>query len=229
MTNPTNTDLFNRFLKDFWPTHRSHLYSQLYNTYHPSNYVESFNRPSMNFENALEIVADAVHEGKKLGLIDSSVDWSDIVHYDDNNYSTSDLRVIDDDGIPTLNDQLEIMDNTNLDWVHAILLFDVYEEIVDEFKHYCGENGIDESGMGKCMDEFPPSPNEGSQPKPYAGGTLKQDYYTLFNFMRELERAGVPVTDYLKDPTYPNIIKLVDDGSTDYDEEGETKKDLWKN
>ena len=122
------------------------------------------------------------------------------------------LRILrlDDDGIPTLNDQLEIMDNTNLDWVHGVLLFDVLEEIVDEFKHYCGENGIDESGMGKCMDEFPPPPNQGNQPTPYDGGTLKQDYYTLFNFMRELERAGVPVTDYLKDPTYPNIIKLVD-------------------
>lgn len=39
--------------------------------------------------------------------------------------------------------------------------------------------------------------------------------------MKELERAGIPVTDYLKDPTYPNIIKLVDDGSTDYDTTGE--------
>ena len=37
----------------------------------------------MNFEYALEIVADAVHEGKKLGLVDSSVDWSDIIHYDE--------------------------------------------------------------------------------------------------------------------------------------------------
>ena len=171
----------------------------------------------------MEIVADAVHEGKKLGLIDSSVDWSDTVHYDDNNYSTSDLRVIDDNGVPTLNDQLEIMDNTNLDWVHGVLLFDVLEEIVDEFKHYCGENGIDESGMGKCMDEFPPSAVEGTN-KPENSGTLKQDYYTLFNFMRELERAGVPVTDYLKDPTYPSLIKLVDDGTSDYDEEGKQRK-----
>ena len=122
------------------------------------------------------------------------------------------------------------MDNTNLDWIDAILLFDVYEEIVDEFKHYCGENGIDESGMGKCMDEFPPSPNEGSQPKPYAGGTLKQDYYTLYNFMRDLERTGVPVTDYLKDPTFPNIIKLVDDGTTDYNEEGGDRNSAdWEN
>ena len=84
------------------------------------------------------------------------MDWSDIIHYDENEDSLSAKKLIDDDGIPTLNDQLEIMDNTNLDWVHAILLFDVLEEIVDEFKHYCGENGIDESGIGKCMDEFPP-------------------------------------------------------------------------
>ena len=226
-------DLIKKFLKDFWPKHRSQLYRDLYKTYHPSTYVESFNRPSSNFEDALEIVADAVHEGKKLGLIDSSVDWSDIYNYEDSDgYSNPDQekRLIDDDGIPTLNDQLEIMDNTNLDWVHGILLFDVLEEIVDEFKHYCGENGIDESGMGKCMDEFPPSPNTGSQPKPYAGGTLKQDYYTLYNFMRELERAGIPVTDYLKDPTYPNIIKLVDDGTTDYNEEGgERTSEDWDN
>lgn len=207
------------FLDNIWPKHSSQLYSDLYNTYHPSAYAESFNRPGGNFENALEIVADAVHEGKKLGLIDSSVDWSDIVHYDHNNYSTSDLRLIDDNGLPTLNNKLEIMDNTNLDWVHGILLFDVYEEIVDEFKHYCGENGIDESGMGKCMDEFPPDARG-----EMLNGTLKQDYYTLFNFMKELERAGVPVTDYLKDPTYPNIIKLVDTGYSDYNEEGEQRK-----
>ena len=116
---------FKKFLKDFWPKHRSQLYRNLYKTYHPSTYVESFNRPSMNFEDALEIVADAVHEGKKLGLLDSSVDWSDIIQYDENEDSLSAKRLIDDDGIPTLNDQLEIMDNTNLDWIHGILLFDV--------------------------------------------------------------------------------------------------------
>ena len=229
MTNSTNTDLFNRFLKDFWPKYRNQLYSKLYNTYHPSTYTESFNRPSGNFEDALEMVADAVHEGKKLGLIDSSVDWSDTIHYDVGDDGIKRYgegggeikRLIDDDGIPTLNDQLEIMDSTNLDWVHAILLFDVLEEIVDEFKHYCGENGIDESGMGKCMDEFPPDSTSTEGSVESFAGTLKQDYYTLYNFMRELERAGVPVTDYLKDPTYPNIIKLVDDGSTDYDATGE--------
>ena len=221
MTNSINTDLFNRFLKDFWPKHRSQLYKDLYNTYHPSAYVESFNRPGGNFEDALETVADAVHEGKKLGLLDSSVDWSDVYNYDaldleydgDTEYTHSG---IDDSGTPTLNNQLEIMDNTNLDWIHGILLFDVYEDIVEEFKHYCGENGVDESGMGKCMDDFPPDARG-----EMINGTLKQDYYTLYNFMKELERTGIPVADYLKDPTYPNIIKLVDDGSTDYDTTGE--------
>ena len=207
------------FLDNIWPKHRSQLYSQLYNTYHPSAYIESFNRPSSQFENALEILADAVHEGKKLGLINSSVDWSDMVYYDDNHLSTSDLRVIDDNGIPTLNNQLEIIDNTNLDWIHAILLFDVLEDIVDEFKSYCGENGVDESGMGKCMDEFPPSPDH-EQFEPGTGGTLKQDYYTLYNFMKELDIAGIPVTEYMRSPLFPNIIKLVDDGSTDYDTTG---------
>ena len=30
-TNPINTDLFNRFLKDFWPQYRNQLYKGLYN------------------------------------------------------------------------------------------------------------------------------------------------------------------------------------------------------
>jgi hypothetical protein len=207
-----NPKLINKFLNGFWPQHRNQVYSKLYKTYHPSTYTEGFTRPSSNFENALETIADAVHEGKKLGLIDSTVDWSDIVHYDDYNHSTSDLRVIDDDGVPTLNNQLEIMDNTNLDWIHGILLFDVLEDIVEEFRCYCGESGIDPNCEGKCMDEFPPQDGY---------GTLKQDYYTLYNFMKELERAGIPVAEYMKSPLYPNIIKLKDTGTTDYDTTGE--------
>ena len=216
-----DNNAINYFLKNLWPRHRSQLYSQLYNTYHPSTYTESFNRPSSEFENALEILADAVHEGKKLGLINSSVDWSDIFNYDALDLDSDEKvkRVVDETGLPTLHDQLEILDNTNLDWIHAILLFDVLEDIVDEFKSYCGENGIDESGMGKCIDDFPPSPNHEQINR--TGGTLKQDYYTLFNFMKELDRAGIPVTEYMRSPLFPNIIKLVDDGSTDYDTTGE--------
>ena len=231
----TNSKLTNKFLIDFWPQYRNQLYKGLYNTYHPSAYSESFNRPSSQFEDALEIVGDAVNEGKKLGLLDSSVDWSDIYHYDEHppGHEYGDRvkevkRLIDDDGIPTLNDQLEIIDGTNLDWIHGILLFDVLEDIVEEFKHYCGENGVDESGMGKCMDEFPPSPNHEQINR--TGGTLKQDYYTLFNFMRDLERSGIPVSDYMKNPNFPNIIKLVNDGTTDYNEEGGDRNSAdWEN
>ena len=221
-----NPKLINKFLNEFWPQYRSQLYSKLYNTYHPSTYTESFNRPSSNFEDALEIVANAVHEGKKLGLLDSSVDWSDMYDYNDDSIShlenTGEMppnKVTDDNGIPTLRDQLEIMDNTNLDWIHGILLFDVLEDIVDEFRCYCGENGVDPKCEGKCMGEFPPSPDHEQINR--TGGTLKQDYYTLFNFMKELERAGIPVTEYMRSPLFPNIIKLVDDGTTDYDTTGE--------
>ena len=228
----TKSKLINKFIKDFWPKYRSQVYSELYNTYHPSTYTESFVRPSSQFENALETIGEAVHEGKKLGLIDSSVDWSDTIHYDVGEDgikrygrggkagSDENKRLIDDDGIPTLNDQLEIMDSTNLDWIHGILLFDVLEDIVDEFKSYCGENGIDESGMGKCMDDFPPQFDKTYGVTPDGHGTLKQDYYTLFNFMKELERVGIPVTEYMRSPLFPNIIKLVDDGTTDYDTTG---------
>ena len=209
-------------MKDFWPKHGRQLYKDLYNTYHPTSYEESFMRPSSNFENALETLADAVHEGKKLGLIDSSVDWSDIVHYDDNNYSTSDLRLIDDNGLPTLNNKLEIVDNTNLDWIHAILLFDVLYDIVEEFRCYCGLNGVDPNCEGKCMDEFPPKFQKTYGVTPDGNSTLKQDYYTLLSFMKELEKAGVPVSKIIE-PYKLTPIKLIDTGTSDYNEEGEPR------
>ena len=226
----TTNKLTNKFLTDFWPQYRNQVYSELYNTYHPSAYVEGFNRPSSQFENALEVVGDAVKDGKRFGLLDSSVGWQDLYHKDDRGIAPTTWNedkeewehskiLTDDNGLPTLRDQLEIIDNTNLDWIHGILLFDVLEDIVDEFKSYCGENGVDESGMGKCMDDFPPSPNNEQINR--TGGTLKQDYYTLYNFMKELERTGVNVKDYMKSPIFPNIIKLVDDGTTDYDTTGE--------
>ena len=231
-----NPKLLNRFLKDFWPDHRSQLYSNLYNTYHPSAYVESFIRPSGNFEEALETITDAIHEGTKLGLLDSNIHYTDLYHYDYvDDLSTADTSekereeakmFVDDAGLPTLNDQLEIIDNTNLDWIHAILLFDVYEDIVDEFKHYCGVDGIDPDGVGKCMDEFPPRLYNAVD----TVGTLKQDYYTLYNFMRDLERAGVPVTEYMRSPIFPNIIKLVDTGTTDYNDAGSERTSAdWDN
>ena len=225
MESTINIDLLKRFLKDFWPKYRSQLYKDLYNTYHPSAYAESFNRPASNFEDALETVADAVQEGKKLGLLDSSVSWFDVYNYDalgpgydgDAEYTHSG---IDDSGIPTLNNQLEIKDNTNLDWIHAILLFDRLYDIVEEFRCYCGENGIDPNCEGKCMDEFPPGLISSEKVySPNFTGTLKQDYYTLLNFMKELEKSGVPVSKIIE-PYKLTPIKLVDDASTDYDSTG---------
>ena len=228
MENTINIDLVNRFMKDFWPKHGSQLYSDLYNTYHPSAYGESFNRPGGNFEYALETVAAAVHEGKKLGLLDSSVAWSDMFHYDDRGIAPTtwnkdkeewehNKKIIDDNDIPTLHDQLEIIDNTNLDWMHGILLFDKLYDIVDEFRCYCGENGIDANCEGKCMDDFPPD-ERGEM----LNGTLKQDYYTLLNFMKELEKAGVPVSKIIE-PYKLMPIKLTDTGASDYNEEGEPR------
>jgi len=212
-------------MKDFWPKHGRQLYSDLYNTYHPSTYGEGFSRPSSNFEQALDYLAIGVHDGKKLGLLDSSVAWSDLFNYDALDLDSDEKvkRVVDETGLPTLHDQLEILDNTNLDWIHSILLFDVLYDIVEEFRCYCGENGVDPNCEGKCMDEFPPPHGYLEVGKSHpSDGTLKQDYYTLHNFMKKLESAGVPVSKIIE-PYKLTPIKLTDTGTSDYNEEGEPR------
>ena len=212
-------------MKDFWPKHGRQLYSDLYNTYHPSTYGEGFSRPNANFEQALDNLSIGVHEGKKLGLLDSSVAWSDIFNYDALDLDSDEQvrRVVDETGLPTLHDQLEILDNTNLDWIHSILLFDVLYDIVEEFRCYCGENGVDPNCEGKCMDEFPPPHGYLEVGKSHpSDGTLKQDYYTLYNFMKKLESAGVPVSKIIE-PYKLTLIKLTDTGTSDYNEEGEPR------
>ena len=225
MENSINIDLLNRYMRDFWPKYGRQLYSDLYNTYHPSTYGEGFSRPNANFEQALDNLAIGVHEGKKLGLLDSSVAWSDIFNYDALDLDSDEKvkRVVDETGLPTLHDQLEILDNTNLDWIHSILLFDVLYDIVEEFRCYCGENGIDPNCEGKCMDEFPPPYGYLSTEMSHkSDGTLKQDYYTLYNFMKKLESAGVPVSKIIE-PYKLTPIKLTDTGTSDYNEEGEPR------
>ena len=212
-------------MKDFWPKYGRQLYSDLYNTYHPSTYGEGFSRPNANFEQALDNLSIGVHEGKKLGLLDSSVAWSDIFNYDALDLDSDEQvrRVVDETGLPTLHDQLEILDNTNLDWIHSILLFDVLYDIVEEFRCYCGENGVDPNCEGKCMDEFPPPHGYLEVGKSHpSDGTLKQDYYTLYNFMKKLESAGVPVSKIIE-PYKLTLIKLTDTGTSDYNEEGEPR------
>jgi len=225
MENSINIDLVKRYMKDFWPKHGRQLYSDLYNTYHPSTYGEGFSRPNANFEQALDNLSIGVHEGKKLGLLDSSVAWSDIFNYDALDLDSDEKvrRVVDETGLPTLHDQLEILDNTNLDWIHSILLFDVLYDIVEEFRCYCGENGVDPNCEGKCMDEFPPPHGYLEVGKSHpSDGTLKQDYYTLYNFMKKLESAGVPVSKIIE-PYKLTLIKLTDTGTSDYNEEGEPR------
>jgi hypothetical protein len=225
MENSINIDLVKRYMKDFWPKHGRQLYSDLYNTYHPSTYGEGFSRPGSNFEQALDNLAIGVHDGKKLGLLDSSVAWSDLFNYDALDLDSDEKvkRVVDETGLPTLHDQLEILDNTNLDWIHSILLFDVLYDIVEEFRCYCGENGVDPNCEGKCMDEFPPPHGYLEVGKSHPSeGTLKQDYYTLHNFMKKLESAGVPVSKIIE-PYKLTPIKLTDTGTSDYNEEGEPR------
>ena len=212
-------------MRDFWPKHGRQLYRDLYNTYHPSTYGEGFSRPGSNFEQALDNLAIGVHDGKKLGLLDSSVAWSDLFNYDALDLDSDEKvrRVVDETGLPTLHDQLEILDNTNLDWIHSILLFDVLYDIVEEFRCYCGENGVDPNCEGKCMDDFPPPHGYLEVGKSHpSDGTLKQDYYTLYNFMKKLESAGVPVSKIIE-PYKLTPIKLTDTGTSDYNEEGEPR------
>ena len=212
-------------MRDFWPKHGRQLYRDLYNTYHPSTYGEGFSRPGSNFEQALDNLAIGVHDGKKLGLLDSSVAWSDLFNYDALDLDSDEKvkRVVDETGLPTLHDQLEILDNTNLDWIHSILLFDVLYDIVEEFRCYCGENGVDPNCEGKCMDDFPPPHGYLEVGKSHpSDGTLKQDYYTLHNFMKKLESAGVPVSKIIE-PYKLTPIKLTDTGTSDYNEEGEPR------
>jgi len=224
MENSINIDLVNRYMRDFWPKYGRQLYSYLYNTYHPSTYGEGFSRPSANFEQALDYLSIVVHDGKKYGLLDSSVAWSDIFNYDALDLDSDEKvkRVVDETGLPTLHDQLEILDNTNLDWIHSILLFDVLYDIVEEFRCYCGENGIDPNCEGKCMDEFPPSPDHEQINR--TGGTLKQDYYTLYNFMKKLESAGVPVSKIIE----PYKLTPIDRLEEQYPEQEPTKSMFQK-
>lgn len=125
-------DMATKFIKSFWPEWNSAIYSELYRTYHPSYTNETLSSPSAMFIDATQTVRDAVAEGRKLGLL----------HFVDSHFTYS-------IGCATCNGQLA------LNWVEATLLYRVLEYIIDEFRHYCGENGIDPSGTGKCLDDFP--------------------------------------------------------------------------
>mgnify|MGYP001330286134 CR=1 FL=1 len=126
-------ELVQIYLEKFWPKWRRELFGELYRTFHPSTYEESFSTPTDNFIDMLDILEDkAVHEGVKLGLINPDSFNS----------------------FPRLDGELIIDEGANLDWVHGMLLYSVIYDLVMDFRCYEGVNGIDPNCEGKYMNDF---------------------------------------------------------------------------
>ena len=163
-------DMANKFIMSFWPEWKSAIYSELYRTYHPTYTNETLSSPSAMFVDATQTVRDAVQEGKKLGLL----------HFIDSHLTYS-------IGCATCDGQIA------MNWVEATLLYRALEYIIDEFRHYCGENGIDPTGTGKCLDDFP---------------HLREDYLNLRDRILYFKNeAGLPV-DVLLEPDQLDLIPL---------------------
>ena len=157
--------LLQKFIDKVWPEYSSQLYSDLYRTYHPSTYVESMTNPKGNFELALDTIGEAIQKGKSYGLIPGGPDWDVPREYQIPGYAPS-LGILEGD------------DNylgTRTTWLIAVLLWDRLYDIVEEFRCYCGENGIDPDCKGKCMGEFP---------------YLYEDYNKLHDYMVKLNQSG---------------------------------------
>ena len=202
---PPPIEPFKYFMKKFWKPHKGNLYRQLYKTYHESTYEESFSEPSGNFDEALYTLEDGVKEGTKLGLLAPEFGTPGFDEtLGDVPPATSKQAQEFYQGTghqatyPTLNDKLQILNGVFLDWVHGILLFDVFYDIVMEFRCYCGVYGIDPDCVGKCLDK-----------------NLKKDYNTLYNFMLELKRRGVPVGEILSE-RHLEKIHLIDNPDDGY-------------
>ena len=155
--------LLKKFMEKIWSGYSNNVYRALYNTYHPSTYNEGFSNPMDNMADATDEIDVAITKGENYGLIDKFTGY----------------RFPD-------SPELHIDEGTNSHrhpWMVSTLLFSVLWDIVDEFKHYCGENGIDPTGKGKCMGEFP---------------YLYEDYNNLHDYMEELEDLGAPLDILLK-------------------------------
>ena len=153
-------DMATKFITSFWPQWNREIYSQLYRTYHPSYTNETFTSPGAMFVGATEMVRDAVEEGRKLGLLE----FTDMGR----SFST----------------EIKTAGRIPFNWVEATLLYRVLEDIMDEFRHYCGETGIDPTGTGKCLDDFP---------------YLREDYLSLRDRVLHFKNnSGLPVEILLK-------------------------------
>tara|TARA_R110001599_G_scaffold325766_1_gene538047 strand:+ start:1801 stop:3981 length:2181 start_codon:yes stop_codon:yes gene_type:complete len=166
------------FLEKVWPKYRSDFYSALYDTFHPSGYDESFQSPRDNWGDAIQYLDAAISEGEKLGylVIGNS---KGLYRPFGGQFATSQVNHI-------------------WDWQMMILYFDVLEDIVDEFRCYCGSNGTDPNCEGACMDEFPPTDYsyKGNVGR-WAGGTLKEDYYITYEYIMAMAKSGIPVGDLI--------------------------------
>ena len=179
--------LLQKFMDKIWPEYSSQLYSDLYRTYHPSTYVEGRTNPKGNFELALDTIGEAIQKGKSYGLLPGGQDWeipfSKSIKPPNLGYAPS-LGILEGD------------DNylgTRTTWLIAVLLWDRLYDIVEEFRCYCGENGIDPDCKGKCIGEFP---------------YLYEDYNKLHDYMVKLNKSEAPLDIMLNRSDTLNKIQL---------------------
>ena len=169
--------LLKKFMEKIWPGYRNNVYRALYRTYHPSTYNEGFSTPVDLIMVATDEIDVALTKGENYGLIDELTGYK---------FPEAPELHIDEGSNPHRHP-----------WMVATLLFNVLWDIVDEFKHYCGENGIDPTGKGKCMGEFP---------------YLYEDYNILHDYMEELQDLGAPLDILLDEyPLQLNKIQLSPD------------------
>ena len=114
-------NLISKFMKEIWPRYRDDAYRALYRTYHPSTYSDSFASPTEHFGDAEHTINMAESDGLKLGLLDDTLNKE---------YPTVDMNITH-------------ATTGNVRAIAAVLLFDGFYDIVEEFRCYCGENGIE--------------------------------------------------------------------------------------
>ena len=167
------------FLEKVWPKYRSDCYSALYRTFHPSTYEESLLSPKENWDEAIEYLDAAIREGEKFGylLMGNS---KGLYRPFGGQFATSQVNHV-------------------WTWQMMVPYYDVLEDIVDEFRCYCGSEGVDPNCEGACMDEFPPADysydmsNQGR----WLGGTLKEDYYITHQYIMDMVKSGIPVGELI--------------------------------
>jgi len=169
--------LLKKFMEKIWPGYRNNVYRALYSTYHPSTYNEGFSNPMDNMMVATDEIDVAITKGENYGLIDKLTGYK---------FPDSPEFYID-----------EGTNSHRHPWMVSTLLFNVLWDIVEEFRCYCGEGGVDPDCKGKCIGDFP---------------YLYEDYNSLHDYMEELQDLGAPLDILLDEyPLQLNKIQLVPD------------------